>query len=150
IASLIRRPLGLGPVQMYDERIAGIQRLVAELKIHLAAKIASTGSSDDFSTTVTDAAVFGAEGAVADANLLNLIFWRDSPTGESIDYEGGITTGSAACSGDLLEVCGKFVLIVGHRVNEVAAENGGAQARRGIDAQFRSGLCACHILGIGS
>src|SRR5262249_38992065 len=110
---------------MYDERIAGIQRFVTELKIHLAAKIACACPGDDFSTTVTDAAEFGAEGAVADTNLLNLIFRRDPSSGESIDDERGIAAGSAACPGDLLEVCGKFVLIVGQRVNEIAAENRG-------------------------
>ena len=86
---------------MNDERIACVQRLVAKLKVHLPAKIASAGPGDDFSATITDAAEFRAEGAVADTNFLNLVFWRNPAAGESIDDERCIAARSAACSGDL-------------------------------------------------
>src|SRR5689334_9409086 len=107
--------------------IAAIQRLIAELEVHLAPEIAGTGAGDDFRSSVADAAELRAERAVADANFLNLIFRRNASAGESIDDERSVAAGSAASACDLLEVCCKFVFVIGKRVDEIAAENGRAQ-----------------------
>jgi len=130
------------------ERISSIQRFVAELKIHLSTKIACSGSSDDLGTAIANAAEFSAAWAVTVTNFLDLIFRRNSTTGEAIYDEGRIAAGSAACSGDLLEVCRKFILVVRQRIDEIAAENGCAEACIGVNAEFGPGSGDFNILGI--
>src|SRR5689334_7947988 len=68
-----------------EKRVAGVHCGISEFKIKIAVEIAGSGLCDDFGTAEADAAEFRAVRIVADADFLNLILWRNSSAGESID-----------------------------------------------------------------
>ena len=75
--------------------------------------VASSRLCDDFHAAEARAAELGAVRIIVDANLLDVILRRNLAGIEAIDDERYATAGTATRPGNLLEISGEFVFVIG-------------------------------------
>src|SRR6185436_13873691 len=93
------------------EGVAGVQRVVAELRVRVAAPVARVRLGDDLDLGPAGVVVVGRERVRAQADLADLVTRRQAAAAEAVDLERG-----AVGAGQLRQVVGQFVRIIRQRV----------------------------------